>query len=322
MPIIDSAYRPPFLFKNGFVSTVYSGLVRRVNGLKQERERITLTDGDFLDLDWSYAPKKSNKVIVTLHGLEGNAQRPYMTATAKLFNKNGVDAVCVNFRGCSGEPNLKYRSYHSGATDDLVDIVNHLINNKQYSNVYFHGISLGANMVLKYIGERNNVPPQIKGVVAVSVPCDLHGSCKELHTFKNILYHDRFIKHLLGRLKIKQIQHTDKLSVKEITSIKTLIDFDDVYTSKAHGFKDALDYYEQCSSLQFLPNIKTPTLIINALNDSFLSPKCYPVKEAKANPYLHLEMPQYGGHVGFVQLNTYYYNEMRALEFFRINQII
>lgn len=319
MPIIESTYKPPFLFRNGFVSTVYSGLVRKVNGLKQKRERITLSDGDFIDLDWSYAETKTNKVIVTLHGLEGNAQRPYMTGVAKLFNHNDVDAVCVNFRGCSGEPNLKYRSYHSGATEDLDEIIKHLINTKHYSDIYVHGISLGANMVLKYLGERNNVPTQIKGVVAVSVPCDLHGSCKELHTFKNILYHNNFKKYLVNRLKLNQSQHADKLSIKEINSIKTLRDFDEVYTSKAHGFKDALDYYTQCSSLQFLSHIKTPTLIINALNDSFLSPECYPVKEAKANDFLHLEMPKYGGHVGFIQKGKFYYNEKRALEFFNIN---
>jgi predicted alpha/beta-fold hydrolase len=320
MPIIESAYKPPFLFRNGFVSTVYSGLARRVNGLIQERERITLSDDDFLDLDWSYSMEKSDKVIIMLHGLEGNGQRPYMTGVAKLFNTHGVDAVCVNFRGCSGEPNLKYRSYHSGATEDLVDIINHLIDSKHYSKIYFHGISLGANMVLKYIGERSDVPTQIKGVVAVSVPCDLQGSCNELHAFKNRLYHNNFKKYLVNRLKIKQSQHSDKLSIKEITSIKTLKDFDNIYTSRAHGFKDALDYYTQCSSLQFLPNIKTPTLIINALNDSFLSPECYPVKEAKANSYLYLEMPNHGGHVGFIQLESYYYNEKRALEFFGINQ--
>lgn len=281
MPIIDSTYKPPLFFRNGFISTVYSGLIRRVRGLKQKRERISLSDNDFLDLDWSYSEKQSNKVIVLLHGLEGNAQRPYMTGVAKLFNESSVDAVSVNFRGCSGEPNLKYHSYHSGATGDLVDIVKHLIHDKKYSNIYFHGISLGANMILKYIGERNDVPPEIKGVVAVSAPCDLNGSCIELHSFKNKLYHDRFKKHLLDRLKLKLAQYTDRLSIKEVNSIKTLKDFDNIYTSRAHGFNDALDYYKKCSSLQFLENIKTPTLIINALNDSFLSPECYPVKEAK-----------------------------------------
>ena len=317
MPIVTPTYKAPFIYRNGFMSTVYSGLVRRIK-LEQQRERITLNDSDFIDLDWSYAKEKSNKVIVLLHGLEGNGQRPYMTGPAKLFNENGVDAVCVNFRGCSGEPNLKYRSYHSGATDDLVDIINHLIEVKNYSEIYFHGISLGANLILKYLGERDNVPAQIKGVVAVSVPCDLNGSCIELHTFKNILYHNNFKGYLVDRLKIKQIQHPDKISIKDINSIKSLRDFDEVYTSKAHGFKNALDYYKQCSSLQFLSNIKTPTLIINSLNDSFLSPECYPIKEAKVNNNLYLEMPNHGGHVGFIKLGDYYYNEKRSLEFFEI----
>ncbi|PTM08582.1 MAG: alpha/beta hydrolase [Bacteroidetes bacterium] len=315
MPIIQSTYKAPIFFRNGFVSTVYSGLVRRVRGVKQERERLNLSDTDFLDLDWSFANNKTNKVIVLLHGLEGNGQRPYMLGPAKLFNEQEVDAVCVNFRGCSGEPNLKYRSYHSGATEDLVDIVKHLIEVKQYSEIYFHGISLGANMILKYLGERDNIPNEVKGVVAVSVPCNLNGSSKELHSFKNILYHDNFKGYLVKRLKIKQSQHTDKISVTEIKSIKTLKDFDDIYTSKAHGFKDADDYYKQCSSLQFLHNIKIPTLIINALNDSFLSPECYPVKEAKQNDNLYLEMPNHGGHVGFVKSKGFYYNEYRALEF-------
>ena len=95
------------------------------------------------------------------------------------------------------------------------------------------------------------------------------------------------------------------------------MDFDNVYTSKSHGFSDAIDYYEKCSCLQFLPNIKTPSLIINALNDSFLSPECYPVKEAKENANLFLEMPNHGGHVGFVQKGGVYYNEQRALEFIK-----
>ncbi len=315
MPILESTYTPPFYFKNGFVSTVYSGLIRRVKGINQERERMTLSDGDFLDLDWSFSKEKTNKLIILLHGLEGNGQRPYMTGTAKLFNSNGIDAVCVNFRGCSGEPNLKYRSYHSGATEDLEDIIEHIVNTKQYSEIYFKGISLGANMILKYLGERDHVPTQIKAVIAVSTPCDLNGSCMELHTFKNTLFHDKFLKDLLIQLKEKQKCFPESISPEEVNSIKTLKDFDDVYTSKSHGFKNALDYYEKSSCLQFLHNIKTPTLIINALNDSFLSPECYPVKEAKENPNLFLEMPNYGGHVGFVQKGGAYYNEKRALEF-------
>ena len=318
MPIIESTYKPPFYFKNGFISTVYSGLVRRVS-LKQERERITLKDGDFLDLDWSFSNSKSSKLIILLHGLEGNGQRPYMTGTAKLFNKNGIDAICVNFRGCSGEDNLKYYSYHSGATEDLEAVIEHAVSVKKYSEIHLKGISLGANIILKYLGERDKVPTQVKTAIAVSVPCYLSGSARELHTFKNKLYHDRFLKHLVNRLRTKQQRFPDLLKIEELEAIKTLTSFDNVYTAKAHGFEDALDYYLRCSSLQFLPNIKTPTLIINALNDSFLSAECYPVKEAKNNLNLHLEMPNHGGHAGFVDKKNIYYNERRALEFIKDN---
>jgi predicted alpha/beta-fold hydrolase len=315
MPLLESKYNSSFLFRNGHVSTIYSGLVRKVKNVVQERERITLSDDDFIDLDWSFSKEKTNKLIIMLHGLEGNGQRPYMTGTAKLFNTNNMDAVCVNFRGCSGHDNLKYRSYHSGATEDLEAVIQFILNNKSYSHIYIKGISLGGNMVLKYLGERHEVPKQIKAVMAVSVPCLLAGSARKLHTFENRLYHNKFKKHLVDRLIIKQLRFPDLLSLDDLNAIKTLYDFDDIYTSKAHGFLDGADYYKKCSSLQFLPNIKTPTLIINALNDSFLSPECYPVKEAKANSNIYLEMPKYGGHVGFHDKNNIYYNERRALDF-------
>jgi predicted alpha/beta-fold hydrolase len=319
MPVIESTYKPPFWAKKSFVSTVFSGLARKVGGVLQTRERITLPDNDFIDLDWSYANEKSNKVIILLHGLEGHAQRPYITGTAKLFNDNGIDAIGVNFRGCSGEPNLLYRSYHSGATEDLEAVVNHVLTKGVYNEIYIKGISLGANMALKYVGERDNLPNEIKAVISISTPCDLKGSCDELLSLRNKHYAIKFLQHLKLKLKPKLIQFPKDLSLSDFNSIKSLIDFDHVYTAKAHGFKDAFDYYDQASCLQFLPNIKVPSLIINALNDSFLSAECYPVKEAKQNPNLYLEMPKYGGHVGFIQKNNVYYNEQRALNFVKTN---
>lgn len=315
MPIIESEYKPPFWAKKSFVSTVFSGLARQVKGLEQTRERITLPDNDFIDLDWSYSNNPSKKVIILLHGLEGHAQRPYVTGPAKLFSDNGIDACAVNFRGCSGEPNLLYRSYHSGATEDLEAVVDEVLSKKKYQEIYIKGISLGANMALKYVGERTDVPKEVKAIIAVSSPCDLKGSCDELLSIKNKHYAIRFLDHLKKKLKPKLTQFPKDITVADFSSIKSLIDFDDVYTSKAHGFTDAFDYYKKASCLQFLPNIKVPSLIINALNDSFLSPECYPVKEAKQNPNLYLEMPKYGGHVGFIDKNNIYYNEQRALDF-------
>ena len=319
MPVIESTYKPPFWARKSFVSTVFSGLVRKVKGVEQTRERIILEDTDFLDLDWSYAKEKSNKVIILLHGLEGRAQRPYITGAAKLFNENNIDACAVNFRSCSGEPNRLFRSYHSGATEDLDAVVQHVLSKGQYNEVYIKGISLGANMVLKYVGEGRTLPIELKSVIAVSSPCDLKGSCGELLSLKNKHYAIRFLGHLKDKLKPKLEQFPNDISMADFNAIKTLKDFDDVYTAKAHGFKDAFDYYEKSSCSQFLPNIKIPALIINALNDSFLSSGCYPVKEAKESANVYLEMPKYGGHVAFIDKGNVYYNEKRALEFVKEN---
>jgi predicted alpha/beta-fold hydrolase len=315
MPTIASSYKPPFLFRNGFIATVHSGLWRKVKNVAQTRERITLSDGDFLDLDWSYAQKSSDKLLILLHGLEGDAKRPYMLGAAKLFIENGIDVVAVNFRGCSGEQNLKYRSYNSGATEDLHDVIEHVLKSKSYGNIFLKGFSLGGNIVLKYLGERQDYSSKIKAAVAVSVPCSLHGSCVELHKLKNKPYAINFLIYLKRRLREKQIAYPNKISKQMIDAIKTLQQFDDAYTAPAHGYKDALDYYEKCSSLQFLQHIKVPTLLINAENDSFLSDECYPFQVAENNRNLYLEVPKYGGHVAFITSNNVYYNEKRTLEF-------
>jgi len=316
MPLVNSNYTPPFLFRNGHFATIYSGIIRSVNGVVQKRERLNLSDGDFLDLDWSDSQNPTKKLVVLLHGLEGDAQRPYITGSAKILNQNGYDACAVNYRGCSGEPNKKYRSYHSGATEDLIEVLNHILNTRNYSEIYLKGFSLGGNLLLKYLGEGNDVPKELKGAVAVSVPCNLQDSCKQLLSTKNIMYAIRFKGNLLGKLKEKQQLFPEKISDADIKRIKTLKDFDDIYTSRAHNFKDALDYYEKSSSLQFLPSINVPSLIINAKDDSFLGPECYPVKETDNNVKLYLETPSYGGHVGFWGKNNITYTEKRALDFF------
>jgi len=315
VPTISSDYNPPFLFKNGQLSTIYYGLWRKISDFEQKRERIDLPDSDFLDLDWSFSNSTSNKVVILLHGLEGHGQRPYMAGAAKALNASDFDACAVNFRGCSGETNRLFRSYHSGATEDLDAIVKHILLNKKYDEIYIKGFSLGGNMALKYLGEGREIPKEIKGAIGISVPCDLYSSLKELLKLKNLPYSQRFKKHLLDKLKLKLPIFPDKISKEDIRNIKTLKDFDDIYTSRAHGFKNALDYYEQCSCLQFLPNIKIPSLVINAKNDSFFGPECYPFKEAEENPNLYLETPKYGGHVGFYGKKNITYTEKRAIKF-------
>lgn len=315
MPILPSPYKPPVLFRNGHAATIYAGLFRKVDGLRQERERMELEDGDFMDLDWSYANKPTQKVAILLHGLEGHGQRPYITGSAKILNQAGIDACAVNFRGCSGETNRLYRSYHSGATEDLDAVIHHILETKNYDEILIKGISLGGNMALKYLGEERAVPKEVKAAIGISVPCDLHDSLIQLLKPKNWAYAHRFRNHLVAKMRAKQKLYPELITDEQIQKIRNLKDFDDLYTSKAHGFEDALDYYEKCSSRQFLKNIKVPALIINSRDDSFLGERCYPQTEAETNPNLYLRMPRYGGHVGFIERENISYSERVSLRF-------
>lgn len=317
MPLVSSSYKAPLIFRNGYMSTIYMGAIRPLPKIHQNRERLELSDGDFLDLDWSKSKTyKTSRLVILLHGLEGDAQRPYILGSAKTLSMAGFDSCAVNYRGCSGEPNRLYRSYHSGATEDLKSVLAHITQNHTYKEIYLLGYSLGGNLILKYLGAETTFPKSLVGAMAVSAPCDLWDCCQELLKPKNALYSARFKKHLLGKLREKQSQFPDKISDSEIQTIQTLKDFDDVYTSKAHGFRDALDYYTQCSSLTVLDQIQIPTLLLNAKNDSFLGPNCYPDNVATSNPKFFLEITETGGHVGFPSLGKSSYAEQRACDFF------
>ena len=317
MPVIQDSYTPPPIFKNNHFNTIYAAKIRTVTGLRYERERINLQDGDFLDIDWSFSQseKKSTQVVLLFHGLEGHAKRPYMAGTTKILNGNGFDCAAVNLRGCSGETNLKLRSYHSGATEDVSDVVDYITRKTTYDQLFLCGFSLGGNLVLKYLGENRKRPDSIKAGVAVSTPVDLYDSLEALQQKQNWVYRWSFLKGLRGKYKQKMEQYPENLSVADYKKIRSLRLFDELYTAPANGFKDALDYYKKSSSKPVLTHIDIPALILNAQDDSFLNAKCYPVKEARQNPNLFLEMPKRGGHVGFMTLGTHTYCEKRTLDF-------
>lgn len=313
MPIIQSPYKPPFFFRQADISTIYSGKIRKVSGVIQTKERLELADGDFLDVDWSYSAQKTNRCIIILHGLEGSAHRPYVLGTARIFNENGYDACAMNFRSCGGEPNRLYSSYHSGKIDDLQTVVYHVLN-KGYDQIVIKGFSMGGNISLMYAATQT-LPTEVRCVIAVSTPCDLKGASICLSSARNWVYSERFLITLKQKIKEKSVRFPEKITLSEIQKIRTLKDFDDVYTSKAHNFRDADDYYEKCSSLPFLHQIQVPTLLLNARNDSFLSESCYPYAMAEKSSKFYLETPQHGGHVAFYDSANVFYNEKRALAF-------
>lgn len=304
-------HRPAFLF-SAHLETIYPALLRKVKGVDYERERIPTPDNDFLDLDW--LRRGTSRLVIISHGLEGNTSRAYMKGMAHAFHANGFDVLTWNFRGCSGEVNKQLRFYHSGATDDL-DCVVEYASHSGYNEIYLIGFSLGGNMTLKYLGEKDP-RSEIKKAAVFSVPMDLHTSCIRISSPANWIYSNRFLKSLKAKV-ISKAHLRNELDVKDIQRIKTLIDFDDRYTAPLHGFTDAVDYYQKCSSINFVGSIRTPTLIVNAQNDPFLSEKCYPHQQLKNHTYVRFEHPGFGGHVGFAQFtkNGLYWSEERALSF-------
>lgn len=311
---MTSAYqRPRFLF-TAHLETIYPALLRRVEGIKFERERIITPDDDFLDLDC--VSQGSRKVVIISHGLEGNSTRAYMQGMARALFNGGFDVICWNFRGCSGEMNRKLRFYHSGATDDLDLVVKHALS-KKYDEICLVGFSLGGNLTLKYLGESGQLA-QVRRAVAFSVPVDLHASCLKISRPSNWIYSNRFLKSLKNKV-IEKSKIMDGLDIKDIDKIKSLIEFDDNYTAPIHGFQNALDYYTKCSSVHFLKNIQVPTLLINAQNDPFLSESCFPEDALGGHVFVKFEKPEFGGHVGFSQFNEngLYWSELRALSFLK-----
>jgi predicted alpha/beta-fold hydrolase len=317
MPVIPhSTYRAPFLFNNGHLQTVYPSYTRNFEDCLYQRERILTPDDDFLDLDW--ARSGTDRLAILSHGLEGNSRRPYMMGMAIMLKRNGWDALAWNYRSCSGEINRRLRMYHNGSIDDLDVVVQHASRNGAYQTIALVGFSLGGNLTLVYLGSKGGaLDARIRKAVTFSVPCDLAAGARELAKAGNWLYMRQFLVSLHEKIRRKKEIMPGAIDDEGYGRIRNFKDFDDRYTAPIHGFKNAEDYWTRCSSGQFIPEIRIPTLIVNALDDPFLAGGCYPVPQAQSSSCVHLEMPASGGHVGFVQFNRdkSYWSERRAIEF-------
>ncbi len=302
---------------NGHIETLIPYLFRPTKTQPYERERIDTPDNDFLDLDWV---KQGNKrLVIVSHGLESSSHAKYVQGIADHLKQHQFDILAWNYRGCSGELNRTIKYYHSGASYDLSTVIEHVLATSHYESVYLVGFSLGGNLTLKYVGEESRqLSTKIKAVCAFSTPCYLKTASHELAAGFNKIYTQNFVNTLRQKVYDKegmlQAQGFDTSVVKRL---KDLPSFDNFFTAPLHGFKDADDYYEQCSSKYFLKDIQVPTLIVNAANDPFLSKECYPYEEAEQNPYLSLEVPEHGGHVGFYQRarGNVMWSEARILAF-------
>jgi uncharacterized protein len=313
MPFVSSTYKS--WVGSGHVATIFPNLFRVVRLQKPRKEEISTPDDDFLELDW-YDNIPSEKLVILLHGLEGNARRRYIKGMAKYFYERGYHVLAWNYRSCGSRPNRQLRFYHSGDTEDIRTVVNHVLALERHNSISLIGFSMGGNIVLKYLGEEGDTcSPKIKGAATFSVPLDLVGSSKVLSRWWNALYLRRFLKSLKKKIEQKAIFYPNHLSLDGFEEIRSFKGFDNAYTAPLHGFKDAMDYWTRSSSLYYLEKIAVPTLIINAQNDSFLSPSCFPYDIAKKHPKVYLETPKGGGHVGFGFFRSPFWLEKRAYHF-------
>jgi len=302
-PIFSVApYRPSWWLPGGHLQTLGGKYLRRPGRFPLKRERIDTPDQDFLDLDFGPDPNPDAPLVLLLHGLEGFTHRPYMIQAAHALSAQGMATVGLNFRSCSGEPNLQPRMYHSGGTEDVVHVLKYLKRRWPRRPLGAVGFSLGGNVLLKLMGEREDGGTGLlQGAVGISVPYDL--SAGAVYMKRGIMgwfYTRYFVKSLMEKVRAKEGILNKVLDLKKVYASQDLIEFDDYATGPLHGFKDAADYYRKSSSGQFLGNIQVPTLLFHAQNDPFLPPRAIPHEAVAKNPALFPAFARRGGHVGFL----------------------
>ncbi|MBV1908014.1 MAG: hydrolase [Kangiellaceae bacterium] len=298
MNILIDEFIAPWWAKNRHLQTVWGSLFRRLPKLpKMQRMRLELDDGDFIDVD--HYPQNDRPTLLLLHGLEGSIDSPYIRGMIKSAKDKGWQILVKHFRSCSGEPNRLLRSYNSGVSEDLHQVLE-LLKKNQIKVDYIVGYSLGGNVLLKWLGEQTtNV--EIKAAVAVSVPLMLDVCATEIHQGFSRVYESALLRTLRKKTKEKKLRFDSEQlpGLAEIPRLNSFWKFDEKVTAPAHGFEDAKDYYRKASSRQFVKDIKIPTLIIQSMDDPFMNETVLPdTNELPAN--VILEKNSHGGHVGFV----------------------
>jgi predicted alpha/beta-fold hydrolase len=316
-----SDFEPAWWLPGPHLQTVWAPLVRKVPPLQRERERIWLADGDFIDLDWYGPHDAAVPIVLLLHGLTGSSSSHYIVGLQKTLADNGQASVALNWRGCSGEPNLMPRAYHSGASDDLTEVIHHVQRKRPMAPLYAVGYSLGGNILLKHLGETGE-HSGISKAAAISVPFRLDQCADRLGLGLSKIYQRYFVRRMIAYVRDKQrlFAHqglADRLTTLEklgpLDGMRTFWDFDGRVTAPLHGFKDAADYYRKASSAYYLEAIEVPTLIIQSRDDPFVLSDCIPT-HSDVSACTTLEVWDRGGHVGFIDgplCNAGFYLERR-----------
>jgi predicted alpha/beta-fold hydrolase len=284
-------------------------------------ERISTPDNDFLDI-WRVPAGRGAPRIVVLHGLEGNHQSEFVTALAKSAHDRSWGLDVVVYRGCGAEMNRGPRYYFAGDSQELDTALAHVLRTCPEAPLFLCGISLGGNLMLKWLGERgSDLPSTLVSASAISVPFDLARSCRHVDLGVSRLYSRNFLRTMKPKALAKVAQHPGIASVDAIRHADSIWSLDDAFTAIVHGFRDAEDYYTKCSSIRFLDTVRLPTLLLSARDDPFHPPEVLDevTRIARKNQALLCDFPLRGGHVGFVSgrlpWKPNYYAEARVLAF-------
>jgi predicted alpha/beta-fold hydrolase len=315
----NNAFRPAWWLRNKHLQTVFARYAGRRRNIETRKEIFELPDGDFLDCRW--AGGQVGPIVVILHGLEGSVESHYAKGIMMAAMQQGWRAVLLHFRSCGDELNRLPRGYHSGDTADLQEFMQYLHHKEPNTPIMAVGYSMGGNVLLKWLGESGANNPLI-AAIAVSVPFELHIAAENIGKgFCGRLYQNYFLKPLKEKISIKMELHPAELFAigrNDLPTIRSIKDFDEVITAPMHGFKNAMDYYAQCSSRYFLEKIQVPTLIIHSKDDPFMTEALIPNHD-EISPMVRLEVYDKGGHVGFVSgwnpLRPQYWLEKRIPQF-------
>ena len=295
-------YRAPRWLPGPHSQTIFPSLFARGPRIAYRRERWTTPDGDFIDLDFTPpAPGAGSPWLVLFHGLEGSSQSHYARALMAAAGDAGWNGVVPHFRGCSGEPNLAPRAYHSGDSDEIDWIMRRLVVRAEGAPVFAAGVSLGANALLKWLGERGDEAARLVTAAAgISAPQDLRAGADALARGFNRIYTRNFLATLKRKSLAKLARWPGLYDARRVRQARDFHDFDDLVTAPLHGFRDCFDYWARSSCKPWLAAIRTPTLVINARNDPFL-PARFLAAPGDVSPMVRLDYPRAGGHVGFFE---------------------
>lgn len=302
-------FQPHPLLRNPHTQTILGTRVRQQNGVTFRRERVELPDGDFIDLDFADVENVTWKqlgnatpIVVMIHGLEGNARSGPAHEIYRYLSHRGVRCVGMNLRSCSGELNRTPRLYHAGATDDIAHVHRWLEDRFPDVPIGFVGISLGANMLLKYLGENGNaLQDRVLAAVAISPPFDLLKGNDVMTQGAGLLYARYMLRSLKEKVRGLAPLLEDKVDVSLLDETNNFYDFDDKFTAPIHGFSGAEEYYRTQSSKNFIDGIRVPTLLLRAQDDPFFDPDDIPHNIVDENTFLYGGFPEKGGHVGFIE---------------------